>query len=144
MSQSVSRGIGLRRPGAVGEQAFEALLEVVAWGVVELGRAPRELFGDIVFELPVPTKVEATVFVEHERLYSVKGPVPEEEVEHLIPLGQAETKRPGRDLTIVAWSFMVHDALKAAEALEHTPRCERAHKLRPLNSPPATWTNARW
>jgi pyruvate dehydrogenase E1 component beta subunit len=60
---------------------------------------------------------DPVLFVEHERLYSLKGPVPEETEELLIPLGQAETKRPGRDITLVAWSFMVHEALKAAEAL---------------------------
>ncbi len=60
---------------------------------------------------------DAVLFVEHERLYSMKGPVPDETEELLIPLGQADIKRPGSDLTIVAWSMMVHEALKAAEVL---------------------------
>jgi len=60
---------------------------------------------------------DVVLFVEHERLYASKGPVPEETEELLIPLGRADVKRPGRDLTIVAWSLMVHEALKAAEAL---------------------------
>jgi pyruvate/2-oxoglutarate/acetoin dehydrogenase E1 component len=55
------------------------------------------------------------VFVEHKLLYKTKGPVPEEE--YTIPLGVAEVKRPGRDLTIVATSIMVPRALQAAEAL---------------------------
>jgi pyruvate dehydrogenase E1 component beta subunit len=58
---------------------------------------------------------DPVLFVEHEMLYSSKGPVPEEEV--LIPLGEAEVKRAGADVTIVAWSRMVHEALKAAETL---------------------------
>ena len=58
---------------------------------------------------------DPVLFVEHEMLYSTKGPVPEDEV--LIPLGQAEVKRPGRDITIVAWSRMLLEALRAAEQL---------------------------
>jgi pyruvate dehydrogenase E1 component beta subunit len=41
--------------------------------------------------------------------------VPEEE--YLIPLGVGEIKRPGKDVTIVAWNKMLHLALKSAEAL---------------------------
>ena len=55
------------------------------------------------------------VFIEHKLLYNRKGQVPEGE--HLVPLGQAEIKRPGRDLTIVAISNMVPKALEAAETL---------------------------
>jgi len=58
---------------------------------------------------------DPVLFVEHELLYSTKGPVPEEE--YLIPLGEAEVKRPGADITLIAWSRMVHLALKAAESL---------------------------
>jgi pyruvate dehydrogenase E1 component beta subunit len=58
---------------------------------------------------------DAVLFIEHEMLYATKGPVPEEE--YLIPLGQAEVKRAGRDVTIVSWSKMVHEALRAAEIL---------------------------
>lgn len=55
------------------------------------------------------------LFIEHEMLYSTRGEVPEEE--YLLPLGVAEVKRPGRDITIVAWSRMALEALKAAEML---------------------------
>jgi pyruvate dehydrogenase E1 component beta subunit len=55
------------------------------------------------------------VFLEHKNLYMRKGPVPEEE--YLVELGKADVKRRGADATIVAWSFMVHRALEAAEAL---------------------------
>ncbi len=60
---------------------------------------------------------DPVLFVEHELLYSTRGPVPEEE--YLIPLGQAELKRAGSDVTIVAWSHMLHEALRAAESLAH-------------------------
>jgi len=55
------------------------------------------------------------MFVESQLLYPVKGPVPEGE--YLIPLGVADVKRSGTDLTIVAWGPAVHDALKAADML---------------------------
>ena len=54
------------------------------------------------------------IFLEHKRLYSVKGPLPEQE---LIPLGQAGIPRRGEDLTIVSIGKSVRDALAAAEAL---------------------------
>jgi len=46
------------------------------------------------------------IFIESEVLYGVKGDVPEEE--YTIPLGQAAIVRPGKDLTIIAWSKMQH------------------------------------
>ena len=55
------------------------------------------------------------IFLEHKRLYSVKGPAPEVE---LIPLGEAGVPRRGDDLTIVSIGKGVPDALAAAEALE--------------------------
>ena len=58
-----------------------------------------------------------TVFVECRTLYyKLKGPVPEEE--YTIPFGKAEVKRVGRDVTVVAISRMVHEALAAADELE--------------------------
>jgi len=56
------------------------------------------------------------VFLEHKRLYSVKGPAPTPEQE-VIPLGQAGIARQGSDLTIVSVGKGVPDALAAAETL---------------------------
>ena len=55
------------------------------------------------------------VFLEHKLLYTMKGEVPEGE--YTIPLGQADVKRIGKDVTVVATSRMVHFALNAAEKL---------------------------
>jgi pyruvate dehydrogenase E1 component beta subunit len=52
---------------------------------------------------------------EQRSLYRVSGPVPDGEC--LIPLGQADVKRPGRDVTVIATARMVHLALEAADAL---------------------------
>ncbi len=58
---------------------------------------------------------DPVVCIEHKLLYATKGDVPDGE--HLIPLGLADIKRPGRDITIVTWSRQVHFALEAARIL---------------------------
>jgi pyruvate/2-oxoglutarate/acetoin dehydrogenase E1 component len=55
------------------------------------------------------------IFIEHKLLYKVKEPVPEEQ--YTIPLGSADVKREGRDLTIVATAIMVRRSLEAAAQL---------------------------
>jgi len=63
------------------------------------------------------------VFIEHKCLYFDKQEVPEEE--YLIPLGKADIKRAGDDVTIIATSWMVSFALQAAEQLaEEGISCE--------------------
>jgi len=59
---------------------------------------------------------DPVIFIEQERMYGMKGEVPEDE-DFIIPLGVAEVKREGTDATIVARSLMVPTALKAAEEL---------------------------
>ena len=56
------------------------------------------------------------VFLPHRLQYRTKGPVPEEE--YLIPFGEAKIRREGKDVTIVAISYMVDLSLETAEALE--------------------------
>jgi pyruvate dehydrogenase E1 component beta subunit len=58
------------------------------------------------------------VFFEDKMMYKLKGPVPAEE--YTIPLGLADVKRVGRDISIVATSSMVQVALEAANLLEQT------------------------
>jgi len=70
------------------------------------------------------------LFLEHKRLYSVKGPEPEREV---IPLGEAAVVREGSDLTIVSISKGVRDALAAAEELEVDAEVIDLRTLRPLD-----------
>ncbi len=55
------------------------------------------------------------IFMEHKLLYRTKGAVAEEL--YAIPLGKADVKREGSDLTILAYSIMVPRALEAAEQL---------------------------
>ncbi|WP_019535969.1 alpha-ketoacid dehydrogenase subunit beta [Paenibacillus ginsengihumi] len=56
------------------------------------------------------------IFYEHKLLYRTKGHVPEEP--YTLPIGKADVKRAGTDVTVVATSIMVHKALEAAELLE--------------------------
>lgn len=60
---------------------------------------------------------DPVVFLEHLKLYrSFREEVPEES--YTIPLGKADVKRQGTDLSIFAYGLMVHESLKAAEELE--------------------------
>jgi acetoin:2,6-dichlorophenolindophenol oxidoreductase subunit beta len=55
------------------------------------------------------------IFIEHMGLYFAPMPVPEEE--YLTPIGQADVKRPGTDVTVVTWSSMLGVAFAAAAKL---------------------------
>jgi pyruvate dehydrogenase E1 component beta subunit len=59
---------------------------------------------------------DPVIFMESEVMYGDKGEVPEEE--YLIPIGKADIKRAGRDVTIVSFNKMMKVALGAAEELE--------------------------
>ena len=77
------------------------------------------------------------MFIEHSRLYGVKGEVPD--AEYTLPIGVSDVKRTGRDVTIVSYSRMLHVALGAAEALAKTGiECEviDLRTLRPLDMAP--------
>lgn len=56
------------------------------------------------------------LFFEHKIGYSVKGEVPEEG--YILPIGKADVKRQGKDITIISYSYTLQKALKAAELLE--------------------------
>ncbi len=56
------------------------------------------------------------LFIEHKMLYPTRGPVPEGE--HIVEFGNARRVREGDDVTIVAWSWMSHEAEAAAAELE--------------------------
>ncbi len=77
------------------------------------------------------------VFLEGEMLYNMKGEIPEEE--YTIPLGKADVKRVGADVTIIAHSKTVAVAIKAAESLEsdHDLSAEIVdlRTIRPLDTP---------
>jgi pyruvate dehydrogenase E1 component beta subunit len=80
---------------------------------------------------------DPVIFFEGETLYGSKGEVPDGE--YVVPIGVADVKREGTDVTIVAWSKMVNVAMKAAEQLEaEGVSCEviDPRTLRPLDEEP--------
>jgi pyruvate dehydrogenase E1 component beta subunit len=58
---------------------------------------------------------DPVIFIEHKLLYMNKAEVPEEE--YIIPLGEADIKKEGTDLTIVAWSGMIPKVMEATDIL---------------------------
>ncbi len=58
---------------------------------------------------------DPTIFIEHKLLYMTKGEVPEDD--YIVPLGQADIKRTGEDVTLISYSYMTLKCLEAAEAL---------------------------
>ncbi|UOE95954.1 alpha-ketoacid dehydrogenase subunit beta [Alkalihalobacillus sp. LMS39] len=60
---------------------------------------------------------DPVLFFEHKRAYRlIKGEVPEEE--YVLPIGKADVKREGEDITVITYGLAVHFALQAAEKLE--------------------------
>ncbi|MBI4777281.1 MAG: alpha-ketoacid dehydrogenase subunit beta, partial [Deltaproteobacteria bacterium] len=55
------------------------------------------------------------LYIEEKALYGTAGPVPEGE--YLIPLGKAEVKKEGSDVTLLSYALMLHKCLEAAEQL---------------------------
>jgi len=71
------------------------------------------------------------IFLENKALYGSKGEIPEEE--YLVPIGKADVKRKGADVTVVAASRMVHQALDAAKALSEEGIDVEVIDLRTIN-----------
>ena len=104
-------GMGLQL-GAQHSQNFESWFVHVPGLKVVLPATPRDAKGLLKSAIRDPDPV---VFLEHEMLYLTRGETPDEP--YTVPLGEAEVKRAGADVTIVAYSRMVLYALKAADTL---------------------------
>jgi pyruvate dehydrogenase E1 component beta subunit len=76
--------------------------------------SPAEAKGLLKAAIRDPNPV---IFLEHELLYGLIGPVPEGD-DFVLPIGKAKIERAGSDVTIVAFSRMVQIALEAAALLE--------------------------
>lgn len=75
---------------------------------------------------------DPVIFLEHMKLYrSFREEVPEGE--YTIPLGVADVKREGTDLTIIAYGAMVHESLKAAAELEKEGKSVEVIDLRTIS-----------
>ena len=111
--------IVVRMPGGSGSgaasqhsQSLESVLMHIPGLIVLNPSTPYDAKGLMLSAIRDPNPV---CFVEHKILYKTKGEVPEED--YTIPIGVAEIKRPGRDITVVANNIMVIKTLKVAEKL---------------------------
>src|SRR5512143_3625830 len=93
-------------------QSLEAWFAHVPGLKVVMPATPYDVKGLLKSAVRDPNPV---LFVENKALYGIKGEIPEEE--YLVPIGKAEVKKPGCDITVVATSRMVHQSLKAAAVL---------------------------
>jgi pyruvate dehydrogenase E1 component beta subunit len=98
--------------GAQHSQSFEAWYANVPGLKVIVPATPADAKGLLKSAIRDNNPV---VFIEGEMLYNTKGEVPDGE--HVVPLGVADVKREGKDVTLVAHGKMVGLALKAADAL---------------------------
>jgi len=93
-------------------QSLEAMYHHVPGLKVVMPATPADAKGLLVSAIRDDDPV---IFIEHKLLYLTDGEVPDEP--YLVPLGEADIKRSGTDVTLVSWSHMVTKCLKAAEEL---------------------------
>ena len=105
-------GAGLRCAGQH-SQCGEAMVMSIPGLKIAVPSTPYDAKGMMKYALRGNDPV---LFLEHRMQYNNKGPVPEEE--YLVPLGSADVKREGSDVTVVATQIMVDKSLVAAERLE--------------------------
>lgn len=94
-------------------QSIEAWFAHIPGLKVVQPATPHDIKGMLLAAVEDPDPV---MIFEHKLLYKMKGPVPDGH--YTVPIGKAEIRRPGRDVTIVATSIMVHRSLDAAAELE--------------------------
>ena len=105
----IGRGWG---QGAQHSQSLQALFAHVPGLKVVMPASPYDVKGLLLASIADDNPV---IFIEHRRLYDLTGPVPEEP--YTIPLGKGIIRRKGKDVTVVATSYMVPEAEQAADAL---------------------------
>ena len=101
-----------RRSAAQHSQSLHALFSHIPGLKVAVPSTPYDAKG--LMKSAIRDENPVVIF-EDKVIYQQKGPVPEEE--YVLPLGQADVKRTGEDITIVATSSMVYVALEAVEKL---------------------------
>ena len=101
-----------RRSAAQHSQSLQAWVSHVPGLKVAIPSTPFDAKGLLKSAIRDDNPV---VFIEDKMMFKMKGMVPEED--YTIPFGVADIKRPGKDITLVATSSMVHVALGAADKL---------------------------
>ena len=108
----VVRTLNLGKGTIYSSQALEVWFVHVPGLKVVMPANPYDAKGLLMAAIRDPDPV---IFIEHKALYGMRGPVPEEP--YTIPFGQAEVRRQGSDVTMVAWSAAVALAEEAATDL---------------------------
>ena len=103
---------GGRGNGAQHSQSFESWFAQVPGLIVVAPSTPADAKGLLKSSIRAGNPV---IFIEHKLLYNTKGEVPDED--YIVPIGKADIKRYGRDITIVSYSRTLLFALEAAETL---------------------------
>ena len=98
--------------GAQHSQSLQSLFAFIPGLKVVMPSSPYDAKGLLVASLKDPNPV---IFIEHRRLYNLTEHVPEEMYE--VPLSQSAICRKGKDVTVIATSILVQEALNAAEKL---------------------------
>jgi acetoin:2,6-dichlorophenolindophenol oxidoreductase subunit beta len=75
---------------------------------------PYDAKGLLISAIRDPNPV---VFLEHKMLYFTRGDMPDADEEYTVPIGKADVKREGKDLTLATFSYCLLEALEAAEEL---------------------------
>jgi pyruvate/2-oxoglutarate/acetoin dehydrogenase E1 component len=101
--------------GSQHSQSLQALYAHVPGLKVVMPTTPYDAKGLLMASIEDNNPV---IFIEHRKLYDEVGEVPEEPYE--VPLGKGIIRRVGKDITIVAFSYMGLDALKAASVLQQS------------------------
>ncbi len=107
-----SNGAGLRAAAQHSQSLHPWFMNLPGVKVV-LPSTPADVYGLLKSSIRDDNPV---LFFEHKSLYDIKGEIPDGD--YLIPIGKAEIKREGTDVTVVAVQYMVYHALAAAEKLE--------------------------
>lgn len=94
-------------------QSIEALFASVAGLKIVMPSTPYDVYGLLISAI---RDNDPVLFLEHKRCYRlIKGDIPDEL--YTIPIGKAEVKREGTDVTVISYGMTLHHALTAAERL---------------------------
>ncbi len=101
--------------GLYHSQSIEATYSHVPGLYVVAPSTPYDVVGMLRYAFRVDDPV---LFLEHKKAYRlIKGDVPDDY--YMVPFGKADVKREGTDVTVIAYGLMLHEALAAADALQH-------------------------
>src|SRR3972149_6246576 len=112
LAESAIVGVAIGAPSH--PQSIEAIYGHVPGLKVVCVATPYDAKGLLKSAVRDPDPV---IFLEHKRAYRLyRQELPDED--YTIPIGKAEVKREGKDITLITYGMMLHHSLKAAEAVE--------------------------